>query len=75
VDDGPVTGSAVGIIDADGAARFAVFKDADGGRFDGKVEGVARGPRHRTLYVVVDRDDPHCPSELCEAELSGDWPA
>jgi hypothetical protein len=75
VDDGPVTGSAVGIIDEGGAARFAVFEAADGGRFDGKVEGVARGPRPGTLYVVVDRDDPHCPSELCEVELSGDWPA
>jgi hypothetical protein len=75
VDDGPVTGSAVGIIGADGVARFAVFEAADGGRFDGKVEGVARGPRPGTLYVVVDRDDPHCPSELCEVELWGDWPA
>jgi hypothetical protein len=75
VDDGPVTGSALGIIAADGEARFAVFEAADGGRFDGKVEGVARGPRPGTLYVVVDRDDPHCPSELCEVELAGDWPA
>jgi hypothetical protein len=75
VDDGPVTGSAVGIIGADGEARFAVLEDADGRRFDCKVEGVARGPRPGTLYVVVDRDDPHCPSELCEVELSGDWPA
>ncbi|HYR12467.1 MAG TPA: hypothetical protein VEQ60_32060, partial [Longimicrobium sp.] len=74
VDDGPVAGSAAGIIDADGAARFAVLEDADGRRFDGKVEGVARGPRPGTLYVVVDRDDPHCPSELCEVELAGDWP-
>ena len=75
VDDGPVTGSAVGIIDADGEARFVIFEAAGGGRFDGKVEGVARGPRPGTLYVVVDRDDPHCPSELCEVELAGDWPA
>ncbi|HEX6371249.1 MAG TPA: hypothetical protein VF006_20190 [Longimicrobium sp.] len=75
VDDGPVTGSAVGIIDAEGAARFTVFEDADGRRFDGKVEGVARGPRPGTLYVVVDRDDPHCPSELCEVEVAGEWPA
>lgn len=75
VDDGPVTGSAVGIIAGDGEPRFAVFEAADGTRFDGKVEGVARGPRPGTLYVVVDRDDPHCPSELCEVELSGGWPA
>jgi hypothetical protein len=75
VDDGPVTGSALGVIGADGAARWAVLEDADGGRFDGKVEGVARGQHPGALYVVVDRDDPHRPSELCEVELSGDWPA
>jgi hypothetical protein len=75
VDDGPVTGSAVGIIAADGQARVAVLEDADGNRFDGKVEGVARGARPGTLYLVVDRDDPQCPSELCEVELAGDWPA
>jgi hypothetical protein len=38
------------------------------------VEGVARGPRPGTLYVIVDRDDPHRPSELCEVELAGSWP-
>lgn len=74
VDDGPVAGSAVGIIGADAEARFAVLEHADGGPFDGKVEGIARGPRPGTLYVAVDRDDPHRPSELCEVQLSGDWP-
>lgn len=74
VDDGPVAGSAAGIIAADGSARFAVLEDAGGGRFGGKVEGVARGPRPGSLYAVVDRDDPHRPSELCEVELAGDWP-
>jgi hypothetical protein len=75
VDDGPVAGSAAGFIAADGEARWAVLEDADGRRFDGKVEGIARGPRRATLYVVVDRDDPHRPSELCEVEVSGAWPA
>lgn len=75
VDDGPVAGSAVGMIGADGEARYAVLMDAAGAGFDAKVEGVARGPRPGTLYVVVDRDDPHRPSELCEVELAGDWPA
>lgn len=74
VDDGPVAGSAVGIIGAEGGARWTVLEDADGARFGGKVEGVARGPRPGTLYVVVDRDDPHRPSELCEVQLAGDWP-
>jgi hypothetical protein len=74
VDDGPVAGSALGVIGADGEARWTELRDADGGRFDGKVEGLARGPRPGTLYVVVDRDDPHHPSHLCEVELGGDWP-
>lgn len=75
VDDGPVAGSALGIIGADGAARWTELLATDGGRFDGKVEGVARGPRPGTVYVIIDRDDPGRPSELCEVELSGDWPA
>ena len=75
VDDGPVAGSALGIIGADGEARWTVLEDAAGAGFDAKVEGVARGPRPGTVYVVVDRDDPHRPSDLCEVELAGDWPA
>lgn len=74
VDDGPVAGSALGVIGADGEARWTELRDADGGRFDGKVEGVARGSRPGTVYVIVDRDDPGRPSELCEVELGGDWP-
>jgi len=74
VDDGPVAGSALGFILAGGEARWAELEDEGGGRFDGKVEGVARGPRPGTMYVVVDRDDPHRPSELCEVDLAGDWP-
>ncbi|MBW3655120.1 MAG: hypothetical protein KY444_03380 [Gemmatimonadetes bacterium] len=69
-DDGPVAGSAVGIIDGSGA-RWAVIGAAAGGRFDGKVEGIAPGSRPGTVLVVIDRDDPHLPSELCEVELGG----
>jgi hypothetical protein len=75
VDDGPVAGSAVGIIGADGEARWTVLENAAGAGFDAKVEGLARGPRPGTLYVVVDRDDPHLASQLCEVDLVGDWPA
>jgi hypothetical protein len=74
VDDGPVAGSTLGIIGADGEARWTELLDADGGHFDGKVEGVARGTRPGVLYVIVDRDDPDRPSELCEVELAGPWP-
>lgn len=74
VDDGPVAGSALGIIDADGEARWALLEDVDGGTFGGKVEGLARGTRPGTLYLIVDRDDPDLPSELCTVEISGPWP-
>ena len=74
VDDGPVTGSALGIIDAAGEARWAPLEDVHGGTFAGKVEGVASGSLPGTVYVVVDTDDPHLPSELCEVALTGDWP-
>ncbi|HEX8320358.1 DUF6929 family protein [Longimicrobium sp.] len=71
-DDGPVAGSALGIIDGSGA-RWTVIEDAAGGRFDGKVEGLAPASRPGTVLVVIDRDDPHLPSELCEVELAGPW--
>ncbi|HEY0024921.1 MAG TPA: hypothetical protein VGB24_18550 [Longimicrobium sp.] len=71
-DDGPVAGSALGVIDGTGA-RWAVIDDASGGRFDGKVEGIAPGSRPGTVLVVIDRDDPRLPSQLCEVELSGSW--
>jgi hypothetical protein len=71
-DDGPVAGSVLGIIGGSGA-RWTVIEDAAGGRFDGKVEGIAPGSRPGTVLVVIDRDDPHLPSELCEVELAGPW--
>lgn len=74
VDDGEVTGSALGLIGADGAARWTPVLDADGVPFRGKVEGVlpqdgtpaADGAR---LWVVTDPDDPDAPSALYEATL------
>lgn len=74
VDDGPVAGSALGVIGPDGDARWTELLGGNGEPFDGKVEGIARGTRAGTVCVIVDRDDPRLPSELCEVELSGDWP-
>ncbi|HEX2203588.1 MAG TPA: hypothetical protein VHG91_09835 [Longimicrobium sp.] len=73
VRDGPVAGSAIGVFDADGrGARWALLRDAHGGTFDGKVEGLLlRGPT--SAWIVVDRDDPSHPSELCEVVLDGPW--
>jgi hypothetical protein len=69
--DGPVAGSAIGVLKGEGG-RWAMIEDAGGGRFGGKVEGVL--PLSPTAaLVVVDRDAPALPSELCQVELAGEW--
>jgi hypothetical protein len=71
--DGPVAGSAIGIIRG-GEARFAVVRDAGGGRYDSKIEGILPHPGDPgRLWAVIDRDDPGTPSELLEIELEGGW--
>lgn len=74
VRDGRVTGSAIGVLDAAGQARWAPLTDGSGTPFTGKVEGLlaADGDAAR-LLVVVDADDPGAASELCEVELAGEW--
>jgi hypothetical protein len=73
IQDGPVAGSVLGIIDSDGTARWTLLLDADGRPFAGKVEGVARSAGG-AIYVIVDKDDPALASELCRVELVGSWP-
>lgn len=74
VRDGPVAGSAIGILPAAGPPRYAVLHDAKGLIFDGKVEGLTLDRDSPTrVFLVVDRDNPEEPSELCEAELLGPW--
>ncbi len=71
--DGPVAGSALGVLDERGA-RWTVLRDSAGARFDGKVEGVlldAADPAR--ALVVVDVDNPAVPSLLCEVALAGPW--
>ncbi len=74
VQDGPVTGSVIGVIASDGRTRWAPLAEPSGERFTGKVEGVlpALDTTDR-LYVVVDADDPDDPSALCTVELRGPW--
>lgn len=72
--DGPVVGSAVGVIDADGMPRWAPLTDARGEHRAIKVEGLADAPDGETgLYIVLDGDDPGAASELCRVELAGPW--
>jgi len=71
-DDGEVTGSALGLIAPDGAARWTPVLDANGAPFRGKVEGVLpRVADGSSLWLVTDADDPDAPTELHEATLHG----
>ena len=74
--DGPVTGSAIGVIDEAERARWTPLLDTSGAPFVGKVEGVTAvdGAADR-IYVVVDADDPEAASILCTVELRGEWSA
>ena len=72
--DGPVTGSAMGVIGPDEQARWCMLTDPYGDAYAGKVEGViAPSPDHSRLLAVVDADDPTVPSLLCDVELRGSW--
>ena len=70
VRDGPVAGSAIGVLDPDGGARWARVMGEDGSPFDGKIEAIQMRDV-RSAWVLVDRDDPLRPSELCEVALEG----
>jgi hypothetical protein len=70
--DGPVAGSAIGIIRG-GEARYAVV-EVGGDRFTGKIEGLLPHPHDPArLWAVIDRDDPAAPSELLDVSLGGSW--
>lgn len=74
VRDGPVSGVALGVLDPRGEGpRYALLEEG-GARFTGKAEGLAFDPGAKArAYVVIDRDDPSAPAELCTVELSGPW--
>jgi hypothetical protein len=70
-DTGAIVGSTLGVIEPDGTARWTEVVDADGGRFEGKIEGLTLHRRHADLArFVIDDDDEDLPSVLFEAELS-----
>jgi len=72
--DGPVAGSVLGVIDANGRVRYAPIVDQTGAALRDKVEGVLISPTvPRRAFVVTDADDITQPSELCEVDLRGDW--
>jgi hypothetical protein len=71
---GEIVGSVLGIIDADGEARWAELLDEDGEPFEGKVEGLSRKPGVRDhVYFVIDSDAADQASRIYEADLDGPW--
>lgn len=66
--DGRVTGSVLGILDAN--PRWIELRTPDDSLFTGKVEGVcAFKNEENRLWIVIDADDPTLPCELCEVEF------
>ncbi|HEX6053374.1 MAG TPA: hypothetical protein VFZ21_29095 [Gemmatimonadaceae bacterium] len=72
--DGVVAGSAIGVIETiDGTltARWTELRDAGGGRFPLKAEGIALTSTPGRLLIVADVDAHDRPSELLEVQLDG----
>lgn len=76
-DDGPVAGVVLGVTANElphTSARWARIVDEHGAPLRAKGEGLAFDPEapDRAL-VVLDRDDPERPTELCTLRLDGPW--
>ena len=72
--DGPVAGSAVGLVEETQgrvSARWTRLIDADGAPFRQKVEGIAIDDDRRGAWVLTDPDDPGRATELARVELRG----
>jgi hypothetical protein len=72
-ESGKVKGSVLGIIEADGSARWTHLSDEQGRPFDSKIEGLtldADDPRK--VYFVVDDDDEDTPSCILHAAVSAE---
>ena len=70
-DSGKVKGSVLGIIEANGDARWTHLFDEDGEPFNGKIEGLTLDSRDpRKVYFVIDDDDEDTPSRIFHAVVS-----
>lgn len=68
---GRIAGSVLGVIEADGGARWTELIDQDGSPFQGKIEGLTRDLRdERKIHFVIDDDDESVPSKVYEALIS-----
>ncbi len=70
-DSDRIAGSVLGVIEADGQARWAELIDEDGKPFAGKIEGLTRDLHDQCkIHFVIDDDDETVPSKIYEALLS-----
>lgn len=70
--DGLVVGTALGILDANGSARYAELRNSDGSPFVGKPEGIAPDPLHSGEgFIVIDKDNPDLPCDLVRIAYNG----
>lgn len=74
VSDGPVAGSAIGLLGDEGDVRWTALCEPNGTLSSAKVEGICAGRNGgRELFLTVDADDPARPSELLTVTLAGPW--
>jgi hypothetical protein len=70
-ESGEIKGSVLGLIEADGSARWTELKDQDGAPFRGKIEGLTRDLNDPDkIHFVIDDDDEDEPSKIYEAMLN-----
>lgn len=70
-ESGKIRGSVLGIIEADGRARWARLADQNGKPFSGKIEGLTLDVNDpRKVYFVIDDDDEDTPSRIFHAVVS-----
>lgn len=68
---GDISGSVLGIIEADGSARWTHLSDEQGRPFTGKIEGLTLDQQDRAkVYFVIDDDDEDTPSRIFHAVVS-----
>jgi hypothetical protein len=72
-ESGSIKGSVLGIIEADGDARWTHLSDEEGKPFNGKIEGLTLDANdRRKVYFVIDDDDEDTPSRIFHAVVSED---
>jgi hypothetical protein len=72
-ESGRIKGSVLGIIEADGDARWTHLSDEQGKPFNGKIEGLTLDADDKEkVYFVIDDDDEETPSRIFHALVSED---